>query len=75
MHVNDFDLPVPGSIVVPILQGATREPLYTVVAAHQETFPGPWTQYFLIVLGDDRVIDVSSEKHDFHNHWHVLHRP
>jgi hypothetical protein len=75
MYVNDRILPAPGSLVTPVCYGSHPIPLFMVVAAQQVEYPGPWAQYELTLVGDQRLLRVDMERIDFHNDWHVVHRP
>ncbi len=75
MHVNDYVLPSPGSLVTPVVQGSVPDPTYIVIASQQIMFPGNWGQYKITVLGANRLRLISMQKDEFHENWHVLHRP
>ena len=75
MNVNDRVLPAPGSFVCTVCQADDNTKIFMVIASRQDKYPGPWTQYEMTLLRADRVLHLSTEQTDFHNDWHVLHRP
>ena len=76
-NLNDYVLPAPGSLVTEVCGPADlkKHIVWTVVASRQELFPGNWKQYFLTLVGGERVLSLDVEYTDFHYNWHVLHRP
>ena len=73
--LNDYIIPAPGSLVTPVVQSLKGGAIYTVVAARQDVYPGPWKQYNLTLFGGWRLLNLDVECSDFHYNWHVLHRP
>lgn len=73
--MRDDALPEPGTMIVPKYRYLGSNLLYLVIAASETTYPGPWTQYRLMIVVNDRVSELESEKTLFHDNWHVLHRP
>lgn len=78
MNLNDYVLPAPGSLVCGVGGGPSdrsKHVVYTVIAAREEKFPSSWRQYFLTLVGCERVLDLDIECTDFHHNWHVILRP
>ena len=70
------DTPTPGSFVCTVCQPDNPSGyVWTVVACKKDTYPGPWDQYEMTLLLGGRILHLSIESVEFHNNWHVLHRP
>lgn len=76
--LNDYVIPPPGSLVMTVGQSSSDRStytVYTVVSAREQLYPSNWRQYFLTLVGRERLIELDVECTDFHHHWHVLLRP
>lgn len=76
-NLNDYVLPAPGSIVTGVCgpNDRSKHEVFTVVASREQVYPGNWKQYFITLLGNERIIGLDLEYTDFHYNWHVLLRP
>lgn len=75
--LNDYVLPPPGSFIGSVCapDDMSQYVVWTVVSAKEVVYPNNWRQYFLTLVGRERILNLDVECSDFHHNWHVYLRP